>query len=472
MKKLSFLLFILIGLIVWQHDLLYNLIEGQNPEIVVTSEMPRGLGVAEQEIEIRLFDRHAGLKDVTVALVQGENSFELYQQDFPPASAEEVFTVSLPGSKLNLSEGEAEIKIVTRDRSLRTNTAEQIIKLPVDRQMPQLAILSQQHVGSQGGAEFVIFRANDQNIDQVGVKVGQHTFKAIRAWMIDPRFKDHDNIYVALFAIPFGFSREQDGEIQAFAKDGAGNIAQSPLTFRIASFNQADVTPNLSDNFLDRIIPRLLPQYGNQAGVSIEPQDRTTEGRLENFRLINEELRKLNDEVIQEVTSKFTPERYWDGEFKRAMAGSISSNLGEKRYYKYQEQDASHSVHLGLDIASVVSDVVRAAHNGRVAYTGDLGIYGNTVIIDHGLGLFTLYSHLSSIEVSEDQMVEQEESIARSGETGLAGGDHLHFEFRLGTLPVTPIEWWDAKWIQDNIDGKLDLTYQSLTATTNPATGS
>jgi len=463
MKKLSFLIFIVVGLIIWQHDMLYRLIEGQNPEIAVISEMPRGLGVAAQEIEIRLFDRHAGLRDVTVALVQGDNSFELYQQAFPSAVAEEVFTVTLPGSEVNLEEGEAEIQIMTRDRSLRANRGEKIIELPVDRRMPQLAILSQQHIGSQGGAEFVIFRAQDQNLDSVGVQVQDYTFPAIRAWMIDPRFKDHDDIYVSLFAIPFGFTREA-GEIMAFAEDVAGNKAQSPLVFRIAPFRQADVFPNLSDNFLDRIIPRLLPQYGSQAGVAVDPQDRTLAGRIENFRLINEELRKFNDEVIQQVTSRFTPERYWQGVFVRAMAGSISSNLGEKRYYKYQGQDASHSVHLGLDIASVVNDVVRAAHNGRVAFTGDLGIYGNTIIIDHGLGLFTLYSHLSSIEVTEDQMVSQEESIGRSGETGLAGGDHLHFEFRLGTVPITPIEWWDAKWIQDHIDGKLDALYQSLSA--------
>jgi len=461
MKKLSFLIFILIGLIIWQHDLLYRLIEGQNPEIVVISEMPRGLGVAEQEMELRLFDRHAGLRDVTVTLVQGENSFELYQHTFPSAIAEEVFTVTLPGSELNLDEGEAEIQIVARDRSLRANRADKTIKLPVDRRIPQLAILSQQHVGSQGGAEFVIFRAQDHNLDNVGVQVQEYTFPAIRAWMIDPRFKDHDDIYVSLFAIPFGFTRDA-GEIMAFAEDVAGNKAQSPLVFRIAPFRQADVTPNLSDNFLDRIIPRLLPQYGSQAGVAVDPQDRTPAGRIENFRLINEELRKFNDAVIQEVTSKFTPERYWQGVFVRGMAGSISSNLGEKRYYKYQGQDASHSVHLGLDIASVVNDTVRAAHNGKVAYTGDLGIYGNTVIVDHGLGLFTLYSHLSSIQVNVGDMLEQEDILGRSGETGLAGGDHLHFEFRLGTVPVTPIEWWDAKWIQDHIDGKLDAVINSL----------
>ena len=83
------------------------------------------------------------------------------------------------------------------------------------------------------------------------------------------------------------------------------------------------------------------------------------------------------------------------------------------------------------------------------------GIYGNCVVIDHGYGLLSLYGHLSSISVEEGQAVERYETIGRSGETGLAGGDHLHFTILLHGLPVNPQEWWDAHWIHDRLKLKL-----------------
>jgi murein DD-endopeptidase MepM/ murein hydrolase activator NlpD len=91
-----------------------------------------------------------------------------------------------------------------------------------------------------------------------------------------------------------------------------------------------------------------------------------------------------------------------------------------------------------------------------VAFVGDLGIYGNTAIIDHGLGLFTLYSHLSSVEVKVGEPIKKSQIIAKTGETGLAAGDHLHFGVYLNGVAVLPIEWWDEKWLRDNVYPKLE----------------
>jgi murein DD-endopeptidase MepM/ murein hydrolase activator NlpD len=98
---------------------------------------------------------------------------------------------------------------------------------------------------------------------------------------------------------------------------------------------------------------------------------------------------------------------------------------------------------------------VPAANRGVVRLARYFGIYGNTVVIDHGLGLMSLSAHLSSIEVTEGQSVERGERIGRTGATGLAGGDHLHFTALVHGMPVNPIEWWDPKWIRDRITSKL-----------------
>ncbi|MGH7858467.1 MAG: M23 family metallopeptidase, partial [Candidatus Binatia bacterium] len=112
--------------------------------------------------------------------------------------------------------------------------------------------------------------------------------------------------------------------------------------------------------------------------------------------------------------------------------------------------------HLGYDLASLRLSEVPAANDGRVAFAGSLGIYGETVILDHGIGIFSLYGHLSSIGVTPDQTVKRGDTIGRTGETGLAGGDHLHFSVMLHGIHVDPVEWWDAKWIRDHITAKLE----------------
>jgi murein DD-endopeptidase MepM/ murein hydrolase activator NlpD len=86
-----------------------------------------------------------------------------------------------------------------------------------------------------------------------------------------------------------------------------------------------------------------------------------------------------------------------------------------------------------------------------------LGIYGNTVVIDHGQGLASVYGHLSSVGVAVDQRVEKGAVIGHSGQTGLAGGDHLHFAMMINGVFVDPIEWWDPHWITDNVSRKLAL---------------
>jgi len=68
----------------------------------------------------------------------------------------------------------------------------------------------------------------------------------------------------------------------------------------------------------------------------------------------------------------------------------------------------------------------------------------------------SLYGHLSSFSVKAGDTVEKEQELGRSGMTGLAGGDHLHFGVYLDGVAVLPVEWWDAKWIRDNIEPKLE----------------
>jgi murein DD-endopeptidase MepM/ murein hydrolase activator NlpD len=98
---------------------------------------------------------------------------------------------------------------------------------------------------------------------------------------------------------------------------------------------------------------------------------------------------------------------------------------------------------------------VAAGNDAKVAFADNLGIYGNTVILDHGLGLFSLYGHLSSIGVETGQMVQRGDALGRTGETGLAAGDHLHFSIMVDGIHVDPVEWWDPKWVANHVTEKM-----------------
>ncbi|HNS57103.1 MAG TPA: M23 family metallopeptidase, partial [Smithellaceae bacterium] len=144
-----------------------------------------------------------------------------------------------------------------------------------------------------------------------------------------------------------------------------------------------------------------------------------------------------------------------DGVFLRMSNASPMALFGDKRTYVAGSNVVGESVHGGVDLASTMHAPIEAANNGIVVFASALGIYGNAVIIDHGQGLFSLYSHLSSINTTVGKTVKKQELIGYSGMSGLAGGDHLHFSILVGGQFVNPQEWWDPHWINDNVNKKM-----------------
>jgi len=145
----------------------------------------------------------------------------------------------------------------------------------------------------------------------------------------------------------------------------------------------------------------------------------------------------------------------WQGAFSQLSNSKVEANFADARTYVYKDEAIDNAYHLGYDLSVTKHYPAEAANSGVVAFVGDLGIYGNTVIIDHGLGLFTLYSHLSAVDVKVGDKIKQQQAIGKTGETGLAVGDHLHYGVYLHGLAILPVEWWDEKWIRDNVEPKL-----------------
>jgi murein DD-endopeptidase MepM/ murein hydrolase activator NlpD len=201
----------------------------------------------------------------------------------------------------------------------------------------------------------------------------------------------------------------------------------------------------ISERFIQSSVAPLLSGVGADEG-----------GAKEMFLAVNNRLRKENDDRIAAITKNSAPTMLWKGAFVQLSNSKVEANFADERTYTYNGEPIDKAYHLGYDLSVTRRYPVEAANRGKVAFAGDLGIYGGTVILDHGLGLFTLYSHLSSIEVKDGDAIEQRQILGKTGETGLAAGDHLHYGVYLHGVAVLPVEWWDAKWIKDNIEPKLE----------------
>jgi len=229
------------------------------------------------------------------------------------------------------------------------------------------------------------------------------------------------------------------------ATDKAGNTREMPLVYELKNVNYKKSTIALTDSFLQsKVVPLVKDADARQGAVK------------DVFVAVNKKLRKENEDKITEITRKSTAPILWSGAFAQLSNSKVEANFADQRTYTYNKEPVDTAYHVGYDLSVTKHYPVEAANNGRVAFTGDLGIYGNTVILDHGLGLYTLYSHLSAIDVKEGDSIKQRQILGKTGETGLAGGDHLHFGVYLDGVAVLPVEWWDAKWIRDNIEPKLE----------------
>ena len=248
----------------------------------------------------------------------------------------------------------------------------------------------------------------------------------------------------------FALLHDQDlnAPVSVFARDAAGNEAMAQVEVKVFEkvFRKSRIDVN--DAFLAKVVPPIL---ANTPALKVNDPSNL----LESYLTINRELRKQNGATIMALAEKSAPDRLWQGPFKQLVNSAVESGFADHRTYIYQGRDVDQQVHLGFDLASTSAAPVQASNAGRIVLAEYLGIYGNCVVVDHGLGLQSLYAHLSSIGVKVGDTVTQGQELGRSGTTGLAGGDHLHFTMLLGGHPVTPIDWWSQQWVQDRVLRKL-----------------
>lgn len=388
-------------------------------------------------------------------LEQGGQTYPLFALNQPTQgavrqeSAEQLF-VMRPVGKRDVPELQAgPARIVVRAArpvlyGLRHAESEAARDVVVRLEPPRVAVLSRFHFINHGGAEFVVYRATPADVDS-GVRVGDRTYPGFPG--SGAGIPGDDSTKVAFFAL--FHDQDLNTPSSVFARDPAGNEATAPLDHKPFAKPFARSRIEIDDRFLQRVVPNIAAT-APELGVSTAPAD-----LLASFLRINGELRRQNAETIADQAKKTRPEMLWRDAFQPLGNASVESGFADNRTYFYQGREIDRQVHLGFDLAVVERIPILAANRGVVVFADALGIYGNCIILDHGLGVQTLYAHLSSMDVKVGDMVDKGQTLGRSGMTGLAGGDHLHVTVLVAGQPVNPVEWWDPKWMQDRVLRKI-----------------
>ena len=344
-----------------------------------------------------------------------------------------------------MHEGAATIRVrATRPVlfGLRQITGEATRDVQVRLEPPKISVVSTKHYVNLGGSEMIVYRATPADVVS-GVKVGDVEYFGYPASgvTVDGVKLTDPALHVAFFALLY--NQPLSTPMYAFARDAANNAARADFDYRTFPKPFKKSTIPIDDKFLGRVVPAI------EAG---SPDVKKDGSLVDQFLRLNGELRRTDAAKIASFAAQSAPELLWKGDVFHNFANTkAESAFADDRTYLYDGKKIDEQTHLGFDLASFAHTSVVAANRGKVLYAADLGIYGNCVILDHGMGVQSLYGHLSEFAVKPGQMVEKGQELGKSGMTGLAGGDHLHFTMLVGGHMVNPIEWWDPHWIQDRI---------------------
>ncbi len=387
-------------------------------------------------VKLRVHDAR-GVKSAKLIVEQNGAQYTAWQLAQPSRSPDNTWEIVTGFASIpQLKDGKARLIAEAKGNGAFGKSARAEREVTVVTQPPAVSADSDIHYLYRGMADLATFSVSG-NWTEAGVRVGDQTF---RAWPM-PGGKPG---YFSLYA--FAWSMPADAVPVVYASNGVGNDVTSPLTIQFPKENQPKYTVHtlqLDDRFIQKVLGELDP---NGSG---DPVAR--------FVKINNEMRKANNKALSDLRLKTADKFLWSQPFLRQAGAQTEATFADQRKYMYQGRQIDAQVHLGYDLAVTQHVGVQASNDGRVVYAAPLGIYGNCIVVDHGYGLQTIYGHLSQINVKEGDMVTRGQVMGLSGQTGMAGGDHIHFSMQLDGVQIDPKEFWDPHWIQDHIAKRVEL---------------
>ncbi len=446
----KFLLLIILPLIILLVALSWFLtivFEGETPTIDLD---PLPLYLSENTTgSVHIVDRKRGLKRLKVILSQEGREITILDKKFPfkglfnrQGFHEYTAEFAIDPSQLDLSQGRVDLHVHVWDFSRKGggdgNHAVAHRKMIIDTIAPAIRAISRMHNVNLGGAGLIIYQASSDTKES-GVFVDDLFFPGFAIDGVSMK-----GIHHCYFALPYNTGSNPN--IYLWAKDRAENESKTTFYYHLRKRKFRNERIKITDRFLKRVLPYF-------SYVPEEPG----ESEIQRYLRINKQIREENHRTLLEMAKNTDAKRLWEGPWLRLKNSATMARFGDHRTYVYHGETVDEQFHLGVDLASLANSPVPAGNNGRVVFADRLGIYGISVVLDHGQSIFSLYGHLSQAAVKVGQDVQKGDLIGYTGQTGLAGGDHLHFSMLVNGVFVNPIEWWDAHWIQDNITRKIAL---------------
>ena len=417
----------------------FNAFEREVPVLYVQDTIYTNL---QEPLALRMTDELSGIKRVKIVLKKGANDGGVVLYDEKINSQKEVLVeLNLPQI---IKDGEIyTLEISAFDGSFWNfflgNEAAKSVRVVADTKKPAVNILANSYQIEQGGAAAVVFEARDENIQEIHIEDDKGRRFAVAPYL-------RENHYASLIAWS---AKEKDFRAFVVATDKAGNTTKERIRYYLINRKYKDSKIALKDGFLDGKIDDLTRQYANGQNFS----------RTEKFKFVNETLRLGNEEIIHKASAGISSASFDEFKISRFLplrGAKQVADFADHRFYSYNGEFVSDSYHLGIDLASFVRANIYASLDGRVVFAEENGIYGINVIIDHGYGIYSLYGHCSSKLVAQGDFVKAGEIIAKTGTSGLALGDHLHFGILIQGVEVRPEQFQDPKWLQSYITSVLD----------------
>jgi murein DD-endopeptidase MepM/ murein hydrolase activator NlpD len=417
------------------------LFERDEPSVVISQD---GYWNFKDPISVNVEDA-SGLKSFKATIATPHEEWVVADENIPTSEMKKSFTLLPPKGVNRVEAASVVLTIEATDNSLwgffMGNTYKQEVTLVIDQRRPVLSIIANSYKIQKGGSAIVIFKADDPHMQSLKIETNFG-----KTFIAQPFMKE--GYYASLVAWPV---QEQTFSATVVARDRAGNETKNAVPLRLKDHVYRVSNIELSDAFLDGKIAELANTYEQTAGV---------DDRLEQFRIINEKVRADNEKIIHDVTSKVSKTMIVDfapQPFYPLVNGQKVADFGDHRIYSYKgKENISNAYHMGLDLASVSMGAITTSNGGNVVFSEPNGIYGNLPILDHGFGLYTLYGHCSEVHVQKGDVASINQQIAKTGLSGYAMGDHLHFGILVQGIEVRPEEWMDAKWIADNISSVIE----------------
>ncbi len=433
-KKKLRLLIILI-LLIFHANIFYFLFKDFKDPVIVLTPTTEGKTNLKTIFNANITDE-SGIEELVIKAYRNDESVILVDEKFetPPTD----YNFEFQFSDIKLPDGEFNIEITAFDASfarLGLGNKETInYVFDMDTSAPKISVVSNPANIRRGGSAAIKY-TTDADVVETGIRFEGHFF---------PAFKNEEGEYICFFPFPY-FMTISNYVPEIMAIDDAGNETSSRLLINLNNRVFIDDVIKIDEAFLKKSEDKI---------IALSPIE---EGTLfEKYQLINKQVRKENLALFEDITDETADEFLFTESFQRQPGAALRGGFGDTRIYMYNGEQFDYQFHTGLDYASVAKDIVRATNKGKVIFTGNVGIFGNVVIVDHGMSIHSLYAHLTDFHVQVGDEVEKNGDLGTTGTTGMVLGDHVHFSILVGGIPVNPTEWIDANWLKNNITSRIN----------------